>query len=66
MTSHISVFLEVYQTLQVSCPSDISLDKFKALLGNDPHKVGITYPDTDIKRHSIHQLAEISQILQKN
>jgi len=57
---------EVYQQLRVKCPSDISLDKFRVLLGNDPQKVGITYPETDISRHALDQLVEISQILQKN
>jgi hypothetical protein len=57
---------EAYQVLRVKCPSDISLDKFKVLLGNNPGQVGITYADTEISRHSLEQLLEISQLLQKN
>ncbi|MFH0761185.1 MAG: IS21 family transposase [Bacteroidota bacterium] len=57
---------EVYRQLLGLCPCDISVDKLKALLGNDPQGVGITYPDSDITRHALEQLVEISQILQKN
>jgi len=57
---------EVYRQLKVLCPSDISVDKLKALLGNNPQGVGIIYSDTDIARHAKEQLVEISQILQKN
>jgi hypothetical protein len=48
------------------CPGDISLDKLKALLGNDPKGIGIMYPDSDIARYAREQLIEIGQILQKN
>lgn len=57
---------KVYQQLLVKCPLDISVDKFKALLGNDPQEMVITYPDTDIARHAMEQLVEINQMLQKN
>jgi hypothetical protein len=57
---------EVYRQLQGLCPGDISLDKLKALLGNDPQRVGIIYPDSDIARYAKEQLIEIGQILQKN
>ena len=57
---------ETYLLLRVKCPSDISVDKFKVLLGNNPQGEGITYPDSDIHRHALNQLVEISQILQKN
>jgi transposase len=57
---------EVYRQLLGLCPGDISLDKLKALLGNDPKGIGITYPDSDIARYAKEQLIEIGQILQKN
>ncbi len=57
---------EVYRQLLGICPGDISLDKLKALLGNDPKGIGIMYPDSDIARYAREQLIEIGQILQKN
>ncbi len=57
---------DVYQQLLGICPGDISVDKLKALLGNDPGGIGITYPDSDIARYAREQLIEIGQILQKN
>lgn len=57
---------KVYRQLQGICPDDISLDKMKVLLGNDPQKVGVTYADTEIARHSREQLVEIHNILQHN
>ncbi|MFH0785912.1 MAG: IS21 family transposase [Pseudomonadota bacterium] len=63
--SHVRLW-EVYRQLQGICPSDISLDKLKALLGNNPDLIGIKYPDSDIVRFSREQLVEIHQILEKN
>jgi hypothetical protein len=57
---------KVYQQLLVKCPLDISVDKLKALLGNDPQEMVLTYPDTDITRYAREQLVEINQMLQKN
>jgi len=57
---------KVYQQLLVKCPSDISVDKFKALLGNNPQEVAVTYPDTEIARHSMAILTDIGGILHKN
>jgi len=57
---------KVYQQLLGTCPSDISVDKFKVLLGNDPQGVGITYPDSDITRLAMEQLLEITQMFIKN
>jgi transposase len=57
---------KVYLQLLRICPGDISLDKLKVLLGNDPKGVGITYPDSDIARYAREQLIEIGQMLQKN
>lgn len=56
----------VYQQLLVKCPSDISVDKFKALLGNDPQEMVITYPDTEITRYALELLTEVGEILHKN
>lgn len=57
---------KVYQQLLVKCPLDISADKFKALLGNDPQEMVITYPDTEITRCALELLAEVGDILHKN
>lgn len=57
---------KVYRQLQGICPEDISLDKMKVLLGNDPQKIGVAYADTEIARHSREQLADIHNILQSN
>jgi hypothetical protein len=56
----------VYEQLLVKCPSDISVDKFKALLGNNPKESVITYPDTEITRHAMDLLTEINEILHTN
>jgi pyruvate-formate lyase-activating enzyme len=56
----------VYQQLQVKYPSDISVDKFKALLGNNPQEVVINYPDTEITRYALELLTEVGDILYKN
>ena len=56
----------VYQQLLVKCPSDISVDKFKALLGNDPQEMDITYADTEITRYAMELLTEVGEILHKN
>ena len=56
----------VYEQLLVKCPSDISVDKFKALLGNNPQESVITYPDTEITRHAMDLLTEINEILHTN
>ena len=57
---------EAYIQLLGICPCDISLDKLKALLGNNPDRIGIKYPDSDIARFSRKQLVEIHQILERN
>jgi len=57
---------KVYQQLLVKCPSDISVDKFKALLGNDPQETVFTYPDTEISRYAMELLTEVGEILHKN
>ncbi|MBT7711241.1 MAG: IS21 family transposase [Deltaproteobacteria bacterium] len=57
---------KVYQLLLAKCPSDISVDKFKALLGNNPREVGVIYPDTEIGLHAKAILTDIGEILQKN
>ena len=57
---------KVYQLLLAKCPSDISLDKFKALLGNNPQKVGVIYPATEIGKHAKAILTDIGEILHKN
>jgi len=56
----------VYQQLLVKCPSDISVDKFKALLGNNPQEMVTTYPDTEITRFALDLLTEVGEILHKN
>jgi len=56
----------VYQQLLVKCPSDISVDKFKALLGNNAQEVVINYPDTEITRYALELLTEVGDILYKN
>ncbi len=57
---------EVYKQLQGICPQDISVDKLKVLLGNDPQGVGMTYADSEIVQQALSQLSEINQILQQN
>ena len=57
---------KVYQQLLVKCPSEISVDKFKALLGNNPRKVGVIYPATEIDLHAKAILTDIGEILHKN
>ena len=56
----------VYRQLQEICPSDISLDKLRVLLGNKPDGMGIKYSNSDIARFSREQLLEIHKILQRN
>lgn len=57
---------KVYQQLLIACPSDISADKFKALLGNNPREMVVAYPDTAIKRESMAILTDTDGILYKN
>ena len=57
---------KVYQLLLAKCPSDISLDKFKALLGNNPREVALTYTNTEIARHARAILTDVGNILLKN
>jgi len=57
---------QVYQQLLVKCPSEISVDKFKALLGNNPQKVDVIYPATEIALHAKAILTDIDEILNQN
>ena len=57
---------KVYQQLLSACPSDISMDKFKALLGNNPREVAVTYPNTEIAQHAREILTDVGAILHKN
>ena len=62
--SHVRLW-EVYRELLGICPSDVSLDKLKVMLGNKPDQVAIKYPPSDIARFSREQLVEIHQILER-
>jgi hypothetical protein len=42
------------------------MDKFKALLGNNPQEVAVTYPDTEIAQHAREILTDVGDILHKN
>jgi len=62
--SHVRLW-EVYRQLLGICPSDVSLDKLKVMLGNKPDQVALKYPLSDIARFSREQLVEIHQILER-
>ena len=57
---------KVYQQLRSVCPNDVSADKIKVLLGNDPGDVILIYPDTEIARHARDILTDVGDILHKN